>query len=887
MRKYLFCFLILLVSITANAQDTDIFKPYKSTALRLPSVPIIVNDPYFSIWSPYNQLTDGSTRHWTNSEKAIDGLLRVDNTTYRFMGVGKPYILKSILPMADEGAWTAKTSRTYTDDKWANLSYDDSSWGTEKGAIGTATEYPNVNTNWTDINSDIYVRRHVSLTANDLKKDLYLMYSHDDVCEIYINGTKVVDTGNTWLQGETLHLTDGYLKMLNVGDNVIATHCHNTVGGALIDYGLFYNIKESNTTIQKATQKSADVLATNTYYSFSCGNVELNLVFTAPMIINDLDLLSTPINYISYQVNSLDGKEHNVQLYLATSPQLCVNEATQLTHSEIASDTNNGINYLKSGTVSQPVLKKSGDGICIDWGYLYLPNVNGKVSIASSTTIEDTFASTGMLPETKSTVYSNSLSSMPTLAYVHDFGNVTSSSSFTMIGYDEVKDIQYMGQNYKGYWARNGKTIQDAFKEMRDNYNDIMTRCRAFDKRIYDDGLASGNIKYAEILSGSYRHVIAAHKLFEDNNGNLLFFSKENNSNGCVNTVDLTYPESPLFLKYNPDLQKAMITSILEYSYTGKWTKPFAAHDLGTYPLANGQVYGGDMPIEESGNIITLAATISQIEKNTNYVNKYWNILKTWADYLVNNGQDPADQLCTDDFAGHWAHNCNLSLKAIMGVAGFAEMARIKGDDATAKEYMQKAENMANNWITSADDGDHYRLAFDRTGTWSQKYNLVWNKLWEINIFPDDVINTEIAYYLTKQNKYGLPLDIRADYTKSDWIMWTASMSPNTDTFLKFSDLVYKYINETTSRVPISDWHYTTSGKMVGFKARSVIGGYWMKVLMDSRLNYTVINDVKENNKDVKEVARYNVSGQSITKVQKGINIIKYSDGSVRKTVKY
>jgi hypothetical protein len=129
MRKYLFCFLILLVSITANAQDTDIFKPYKSTALRLPSVPIIVNDPYFSIWSPYNQLTDGSTRHWTNSEKAIDGLLRVDNTTYRFMGVGKPYILKSILPMADEGAWTAKTSRTYSDDKWANLSYDDSSWG--------------------------------------------------------------------------------------------------------------------------------------------------------------------------------------------------------------------------------------------------------------------------------------------------------------------------------------------------------------------------------------------------------------------------------------------------------------------------------------------------------------------------------------------------------------------------------------------------------------------------------------------------------------------------------------------------------------------------------------------------------------------------------------
>lgn len=112
---------------------------------------------------------------------------------------------------------------------------------------------------------------------------------------------------------------------------------------------------------------------------------------------------------------------------------------------------------------------------------------------------------------------------------------------------------------------------------------------------------------------------------------------------------------------------------------------------------------------------------------------------------------------------------------------------------------------------------------------------MVWDKMWGLNIFPG-VIDKEINYYLTKQNAFGLPLDSRKEYTKSDWIMWTAAMASDMETFQKFVDPLYKYINETPSRVPISDWHHTDSGEWVGFRARSVIGGYWMKVLMDKML---------------------------------------------------
>ena len=834
---------------SSMAQIPSDFEPYKSSSLRLPSVPLLVNDPYFSLWSPFDRLNDGTTRHWTDAEKSMDGLLRVDGKSYRFMGSQRANLLKAIAPMATaESGWTAKVTHARQNGTgWTSPSFDDSSWSTEDAAWGTVNEYPNCRHSWSAQNSDIYIRRIVSLTSEDLQKDLWIQFSHDDVFELYVNGHRIISTGETWLQGEQHRLTTAEKGYLNVGENVIVAHCHNTTGGAYVDFGLFENILQGATGAEKARQKAVDVMATSTYYTFDCGPVELKLVFTAPMLLDDLDLLSTPVNYISYQVSSTDGNAHDVQFYFATTAQLTVDQMSQPTRSELI--TENGVRYIKAGSVEQPVLKRAGDLVTIDWGYLYVASVNGEVSIGDAATMEGHFRDNGKLEVAQGAVTSSDAASMPILAYMKDFGKVTDARSYMMIGYDEVKDIRYMNKDYCGYWARNGKTIFQAFEELRDNYRSMMDRCRQQDRQIYDDGLAAGNEKYAELLSGSYRHVLAAHKLFQDDKGQLLYFSKENNSNGCVNTVDLTYPSAPLFLCYNTDLLKGMIRSILDYCLdTSRWGFPnFACHDLGTYPHANGQVYsitrpdgnggfGGNMPIEESGNILTLCYAISRIDGNADWLSTAdVNLLRQWTIYLRNNGQDPDTQLCTDDFAGHWAHNANLSLKAIFGVAAYSEIARMKGQsEARWKPFADKAQQMAMIWETDAREGDHYKLAFDRGGTWSIKYNLVWDKLWGLKLFSDDVMRREIKYYLGKQNTYGLPLDSREAYTKSDWVMWAAAMAPDTNTFLNFADRVWKYANETPTRWPLSDWYWTNgNGAARGFRARSVIGGHWMKVLMD------------------------------------------------------
>src|SRR5438128_5966554 len=185
------------------------------------------------------------------------------------------------------------------------------------------------------------------------------------------------------------------------------------------------------------------------------------------------------------------------------------------------------------------------------------------------------------------------------------------------------------------------------------------------------------------------------------------------------------------------------------------------------------------MPVEETGNMLILLAALAQVDGNANFSAKYWPVLEKWADYLKAKGFDPENQLCTDDFAGHLVHNVNLSAKAICGLGAFARLCEMRGDKAKASELMRLAHEFAERWIKEADDGDHSRLAFDKPGTWSQKYNLVWDRILGLKLFPDSVRRKEMDFYKTKQNTFGLPLDNRKEYTKLDWTLWTATLTQN------------------------------------------------------------------------------------------------------------
>lgn len=237
------------------------------------------------------------------------------------------------------------------------------------------------------------------------------------------------------------------------------------------------------------------------------------------------------------------------------------------------------------------------------------------------------------------------------------------------------------------------------------------------------------------------------------------------------------------------------------------------------------------MPVEESGNLLILVAALARVEGNADFARRYWPVLSRWAEYLREKGRDPENQLSTDDFAGHLAHNVNLSAKAILALGAYADLARRLGESEAAARYRAIAEDFVRAWQKEADDGSSYRLAFDRPGTWSQKYNLVWDRILALDLFPEEVKRKEVAHYRRIQNRYGLPLDNRKEFTKLDWIIWSATLTGARDDFDALVRPVHDFLQESPDRVPMSDWYWTGNAKVVGFRARPVVGAVFVKLL--------------------------------------------------------
>jgi hypothetical protein len=800
----------LLCHFTASAQID-----------KAPAYPLIANDPYFSIWSFSDTLTKTPTKHWTGADHALLGLIKVDGKLYRFLGA-KSLMYETVLPASDEKNVDALYTETKPADGWMKPAFSDQAWQKGSGSFGSDDR---AKTSWKS--KDLWMRRSFDLNTANVTKP-YLKLQHTGNIQVYLNGEKIYDARGRANKFNYIAIENK--SLLQNGRNVLAVHVENNGRRQWLDLGLAQEPKSTEEEPLIASQKSVEVTATKTAYRFTAGGVDLEVSFLSPLLLNDLQLLSRPISYITTKVNANDRQKHNVEVCIAASSNIAVNTPAQPV--ETKQYESKGLSILRAGSKEQPVLQKKGDDLRIDWGYLYAATVkagNAKQYIS---------ATNGAIAAFRNGEYTSGTSGdkelMLNTVFRFDALGDASKMQTVLLGYDDLYSIQYFTRNLKAWWKLSGSESMEALLgTAAKQFSSISQKCDLFDKQLRVDAVAAGGRDYAQLCEMAYRQSIAAHKLVKSPQGDILWLSKENFSNGSINTVDVTYPSAPLYLLYNPDLLKGMLNGIFYYSESGQHKKPFAAHDLGTYPIANGQTYREDMPVEESGNMLILTAAIAKAEGNADYAKKHWQTLTTWVNYLVKEGFDPANQLCTDDFAGHLARNANLSVKAIMGIAGYAQLAEKLGYKEDAKKYRDSAVAMVPRWMKLSNAGDHYALTFDSDTSWSQKYNLVWDKLLGFDLFPSEVYNKEIKYYLTKQNAYGLPLDSRRTYTKSDWIMWTSCLTDNQQEFSALVEPIYKYATETHTRVPLSDWHETTNGNQVGFQARSVVGGYFIKMLKE------------------------------------------------------
>jgi len=569
----------------------------------------------------------------------------------------------------------------------------------------------------------------------------------------------------------------------------------------------------------KMYQESLKVTPLSTEYIFDNEFAKVKLTFTTPLLLDRPDILARPISYIAYEIDMKVQTDELVELVFGISTRCCVNSRRQ------------NVEFIKTGyslccgnTVQSP-LTQSGDLVNIDWGYLHL---------CDPAAYPATCMNRGELRRLEINSECNGY-----LDSAYLMTRRRERSGVITVAYDEIKPIEYFGQQLDEYYTNYFDSFGEMVEAAKAEYAELKEKCDKFDAELMAECDEIGE-DYKNIICLAYRQAIAAHKLVADDEGNILFLSKECESNGCIGTLDVTYPSIPLFLKYNPELVAGMLRPIIKFAKSDAWEFEFTPHDVGQYPLANGQVYGykppkghtyegrlsKQMPIEECGNmLLCLAALEKYTGKMPELFTENKELMKQWTDYMVQYGYDPGDQLCTDDFAGHLNHNCNLSLKAILGIAAYS---RLSGDGS----YMDIAAKYAEKWEKDA-KADHAgtRLVFDGPDGWSLKYNVVWDSMLGFNLFSDEMKKNEIKVYTEKLNRYGVPLDSRRDYTKIDWLMWSTCIYKDKEYTDKVCESIVNMINETPDRVPLTDWYYTSNAKHINFQNRTVVGGLFINLL--------------------------------------------------------
>ena len=329
-------------------------------------------------------------------------------------------------------------------------------------------------------------------------------------------------------------------------------------------------------------QRKLQVLPTRTVYEFEAEGVGITLTFMTPVLPSDLDLMSRPLTYATWTVQSKDGKEHAVLLYFDASGELAVDTSAQ---EVVASRLRfGGVTALRVGSEQQPILQKTGDFIRIDWGYLYVtapPGAGTDQVITTWREARNGFAETGSIPaddvETPQPA-GESRRDGPTLAYRFDLGKVglTPVSRYVVLAYDERFAVQYLDRWLRPYWRRKSASIANLLEDSMRDYESLTARCRQFDEELMADLGRVGGEDYALLAALAYRESFAAQSLVVDYDGMPLSFPKENSSCGCVSTVDVIYPAAPILLLFNTTLLKASMTPLLTFAETYHWPFPFA-----------------------------------------------------------------------------------------------------------------------------------------------------------------------------------------------------------------------------------------------------------------------------------------------------------------------
>ena len=529
--------------------------------------------------------------------------------------------------------------------------------------------------------------------------------------------------------------------------------------------------------------ESRALTPTNTEYVMSAGGVALTLAFLSPVEPADLKRQSAPLGYVTARARATDGAAHQVSVYFDISGEWAHSDSTQLINwaRETVPHAGGSLVALSvTPAAPQPIGEKNDYPT---WGTAFIAAAqtsNVTTAIGEDTKLRGLAASQGKLDGSRDAHKPRALDdAWPVLGLAFDLGAVAAAASppaTLVIGHAREPAVRYLGTPLAPLWRSYWPTWEAMAADAIDDADGAAARMAALDARVVSDATRAGGEHYAALCTLAFRQAFGGTELV-GTAGKPWLMLKEISSDGNVSTVDVVYPASPVFLYASPLLLELMLDPLLDYAENGGWPKAFAEHDLGSsYPNAAGHNDGNeeDMPIEESADMLLMMAAYVKRAAPADgkaFATAHYAIAKKWADYLVPRTLDPENQNQTDDFTGFINHSVNLALKGIVGVGAMSQLADLAGNAADAQSYGAQAKLLAGQWTTKAQDasGKHLLLEYDKPGTWSLKYNALFDRVLGLGLVPTSVLTEEAAWYASQAQPFGVVLYTRNHYTKRDW----------------------------------------------------------------------------------------------------------------------
>ncbi|KAL1902968.1 hypothetical protein Sste5346_000880 [Sporothrix stenoceras] len=606
-----------------------------------------------------------------------------------------------------------------------------------------------------------------------------------------------------------------------------------------------YNWMGGATSPNVVTQTAFEYTATKSTFTFDVdGKVTLTATFLSPVHPTDLLQQSMQFSYLQASVESADGDHHEVQVYSDISGEWAGADTQQAIN--WSNGLNDGLAFHKFTLTKNTVFAEASDMAL--WGnWYYGTAANAGVTYRTGCPDTDTremFINNGRLDNTIDTTFRSIGDDWPVFAFARDFGSVLDEQNvlFT-VGLAQDQVINFQGNSTSpealtALWSTVYTSAEDALSAFYFNWDIETHDAQLLDSKIHNDAFDAGGQDYASLTTLAVRQVFGSLQVAHGSRQNYLFL-KEISSDGDIQTVDVIFPAHPIFLYLNPELLKLLLDPLFENQESGHYPNPWSIHDLGFFPNAVGFPNGNDeaMPVEECGNMIIMTLAYALRAKDSDYLAKHWPLLNQWAQFLVNDSLIPDYQLSTDDFAGALANQTNLALKGIIGVRAMSEIAGLSGivnANQISEQYLNTSMQYVQTWaglgVNNASDPPHTTLAYNEPDSHGLLYNIYADKLLGLDFVPDWVYDMQSNFYGTIMENYGVPLDTRHSWAKSDWQCFAAAVAAP-DVRSQIHEHLVRFVEGTPTNRPLSDLYDAITGEFPTggptFINRPVLGGFF------------------------------------------------------------